>query len=161
MNKLQRNIQLRPLTIALLLAVLITGSAAAQGSNVDLTGRWLSGPCASVAVNGSYAYFAGGTHLAIADITTPGAPVELSRFPLPAMGSGVATSGNYVFVACIEAGVRVIDVSAPDTPVEAGFYVTPGHARAIVIDGVYAYVADRHAGLLILDISTPSAPTML
>ncbi len=101
-----------------------TGSNDAE--NVELIGRWVSGPCYAVAVRGDTAYFGNGCSLEIVDFDNPADPVELGKVLVPNVIEGVALSGDYAYVADRDAGLRVIDISTPTNPFEAGYFDTGG-----------------------------------
>ncbi len=71
---------------------------------------------------------------------------------------GVAVSGDTVYVADGDGGVRVLDVSDPATPQEVGVYRTGGPAMAIAVVDNTLYVADFMQGLLVLDVWDRIAP---
>jgi hypothetical protein len=70
-------------------------------------------------------------------------------------------SGNFVYVAALENGLRIVDVSNPTSPTEVGFFATPGPARNVAVNGNYAYVSVGVAGLRILDVSDPANPSVV
>lgn len=70
----------------------------------------------------------------------------------------LTTSGQHVYVACLEDGISCIDVSDPYEPTRVGGYNTNGNALDVAVRGSYAYVADGRSGLLILDIVDPTLP---
>jgi len=70
-----------------------------------------------------------------------------------------AMSGNYVYVACGEKGLKILNVTNLSNPVEIGVCNTPGFARAVKISGNYAYVADMTgSGIRIIDVFPPAIP---
>ena len=71
-------------------------------------------------------------------------------------------SGNYLFVAAHQRGLRIFDIADPENPqlvsgLDAGF----SDAFAIAVDGDYAYVADGGGGLKVVDISNISSPEII
>ena len=70
---------------------------------------------------------------------------------------GVAINGNYVYMACNEAGLAIINISDPTNPGTPAYRDTNG-AMGVAISGNYAYVADWSSGLAIIDISDPTSP---
>ena len=112
-----------------------------------------------VAVSGDYAYVASGG-LAVIDVSTPSAPVEVGFYDLPDYDYpiDVAVSDGYAYIVTNTARLRVIDVSVPSAPVEVGFIDTPDFTNGVAVSGGYAYVADWGEGLRVIDVSTPSAP---
>ncbi|MBI5359526.1 MAG: PKD domain-containing protein [Planctomycetes bacterium] len=77
-----------------------------------------------------------------------------------AIAEKVFVSNGYAYVACGNAGLKVIDVSNPENPIETAVYNTPGYAYGIFVSGNYAYVADGSTGLLVIDIANQSAPSL-
>jgi hypothetical protein len=95
------------------------------------------------------------------DTSDPAKPVVLSSLDVSNLVfKAVALAGNYAYVACGTAGMRVFDISNPSTPLSVGSYDTAGFAQGVAVAGNYAYVADDAAGLQILNISNPAAPTL-
>jgi hypothetical protein len=76
----------------------------------------------------------------------------------PDWAAGIATAGNFAYVADGESGLRILDISDPDTPVWAGSLDTPGSAADLALSGSLACVADVSGGLRLIDVSNPSAP---
>jgi hypothetical protein len=68
-------------------------------------------------------------------------------------------SGNYMYLATTNTGLRVLNISNEASPVIIGSYDTPGQAYSAKYHGGYVYIADYDSGLTIVDVSTPSAPT--
>lgn len=66
-------------------------------------------------------------------------------------------NGNYLYLACGTAGLKIFDISNPSNPVYKSSLDTLGIARGVFVSGSYAYVAD-HYTLKIIDISNPSNP---
>jgi len=124
----------------------------------EMIGRWPYGPTWALDVLGDHAYFGSGKALMVADISDPAAPQVVGDILLPSFPLEFAVSGNYAYVADLDAGLRVIDISNPVAPVEVGFLDTPGTAWGVAVSGNYAYVGGADAGLRVIDISNPTAP---
>ena len=89
--------------------------------------------------------------LHIIDISTPESPTLTGTLEFTYEGlSGVAVSGNYVFVGDHRDGLKIIDVSTPESPTLAGTLDTGGVAKGVAVSGNYAYVADYDGGLAII-----------
>ena len=136
-----------------------------ESQNVELIGRWGSGPCWNVKVQGDTAYIADGGQLEIFNCSDVSSPEYLGSVALQERGWDVAVSGDYAYVASGLGGVRVIDISDPLNPAETGFYIQeyPEYSRAISIDisGDFAYViyaAIISSSILVIDISDPYNP---
>lgn len=118
-------------------------------------------------VSGNYAYIANYIDpndpywIGVVDISNPANPVLKGSIQMPERVSELAVSGNYLFVAANDDGIRVIDVSNPDTPVEVTVFAAPD-VLDIFIQGNYAYfaAADWDGGFGILNISDPENPSL-
>jgi len=114
----------------------------------------------SVALDGSYAYVAGGfDDLQIIDVSTPTNPSLKSSCGTPGIAKGVAVSGSYAYVADYDSGLQIIDINTPSSPSRVGYYDTPGYAYSVAVSGSYAYVADD-SSLQIIDVSDSIKPTI-
>jgi len=152
---------IRILSAALIAGFALGGTAlAATGDNlnVDLLGRWASGPCFDVAVSGSTVYAGDGAIFRIIDFGDPGAPVPLGSVVLPSYIRGIALQGDYAYVANHYDGLRILDIPNPAAPFEVGSSPASDAVTGVDVQGNYAYVADSDAGLRIVDISNPVAP---
>jgi hypothetical protein len=96
--------------------------------------------------------------LVVADISDPAHPRRLGSCMLNNELWGIATKGNYVYVANHWNGLRVIDVRNPANPHEVACLLN-GEAVAedLVIDGKYVYLCQQDK-VSIIDISDPLAP---
>jgi hypothetical protein len=151
----------RPLRLAALAAGLVLSLTAPARSLLILRSTFNTpGQAVGVHVEGDLLYVADGFQggLRIADVSDPGAPVEIGSFAMAGSTNDVRVVGGLAYVANGSAGLRVIDVSDPTDPFQVGSFDTPGSARAVAVAGGLAYVADDSAGLRILDVSDPSAP---
>jgi hypothetical protein len=72
--------------------------------------------------------------------------------------SACVLSGNYLFLANGDDGLRVYDISNPANPVGAGHVNNGGSAVGLAISGQYVYLANSQDGVRIYDISSPSIP---
>jgi len=131
--------------------------------HIDLLAH-LGGSVMAVDVSGNYAYIGRRPRLAIIDVSTPAAPVEVGATdPLPEMITGVAVSGNYAYLSMESYGLRVIDVSARAHPSPLSSFETPGAARdvACATSGGhnYALIADGAYGMRRINVDDPAAPS--
>jgi hypothetical protein len=86
----------------------------------DATGYWYG-----VALSGDLAHAVGSgglTVLHIADAVLP--PIGDGNCSLSDYGMAIAVAGDFAYVACRTAGLRVIDISDPSLPAGVGGYVT-------------------------------------
>ena len=112
-----------------------------------------------MAVEGNYAYVINYPDLQIINISDPTSPNLVSSYSGGSLYS-VAVNANYVFVADIDNGVRVLDVTDPSNPTEIA--LIPGNPGTVAVDGNRLYFDHvNFGGLHIFDISNPSAPSEL
>ncbi|MFB3880727.1 MAG: S-layer homology domain-containing protein [Armatimonadota bacterium] len=156
----------RPLFLCVLLVLSLAAlpSLAAAPFQLTLAGELAYGVPHDVAItaDGHYAYIAAQGAVSVLDISVRAHPVQIVKIDTPGSAEGVAISGNYLYVADWDSGLRIINIAIPTQPLEVGNYDTPGFAYGVAVsaDGNYAYVADHAAGLEVIDISTKSDPTL-
>ncbi len=73
----------------------------------------------------------------------------------------IEVSGDYAFVAVLEAGLTVMDVSDPNAAFIIGGTDTPGTAVAVDVRYEYAFVADGIEGLQVVRIKNPYHPEVV
>ena len=74
----------------------------------------------------------------------------------------MAVSGNHVYVADRESGLRVIDISDRSSPQIVGSVDTPDLSVSVAVAGGYAYVVgDGSSGLQVIDIGNPASPQIV
>ncbi len=114
-----------------------------------------------VAVANEYVYVAARYEFLVVDISVPS---EAAIVAIVDMGTasayGVAVAGPHAYVACGQAGLRVIDISEPRFPVIVGECYA-ATAVDVAVSGRTAYVASEYAGLSVIDVSNPAAPRFL
>jgi hypothetical protein len=98
----------------------------------------------------------------IYDISTlPNEPTLLSgTFTGSTNVNGLYASGNYLYLACGDIGLKIMDISNPSSPQSVSLFNTTGFANDVIVNTTYAYVADSFNGMLILDVSNPAAPVL-
>ena len=111
-----------------------------------------------VAAGGGFAYLGDWTTLWVVDATAPESPAVASTLDVFDRIKDGQWKDDFVYLACGEAGLRIVDVSDPFAPYEVSFQDTPGQATAVCLSGHFAYVADGTAGLRMIDVSDPLAP---
>jgi hypothetical protein len=91
--------------------------------------------------------------LRIYDLTAPASPVAKGTLTQAGV-LDLKVSGNYLFLACGSAGVRVVNISNADAPVLVGAneYATTGSARSLAIYKNYLVVAEMAAGVEVVSI---------
>jgi hypothetical protein len=112
----------------------------------------------AVKVERTYAYVAdyAGDRLVVIDVLNPAEPVLLGSCSTPLNPTDLSMSGNYIYVANRNYGMRVIDITDPNAPVEVGIYDTPGRAFGVKALEDLAYVADYTCGFVILEFLGPA-----
>lgn len=131
------------------------------------------GDMRAIALEGSYAYVAIGSELAILDITDPLNPNRVGYVTLPAVDwklmkvTDIQVAGDYAYVGVEDSGLHIIDISDPASPAEVGFY-EEAYIRGLAVADGYAYLAYGHCdrfrcfgGLSVLTISNPVAPVQV
>jgi hypothetical protein len=99
-----------------------------------------------------------GAGLMIYDISIPNEPVFIANDTVP-YGSGLAASGDYVYISCqIDTTLRIIDISDIYNPETVVSHRLSGACYDIEIIGDYAYLACWDGGLQIYDISIKTSP---
>ncbi|MEK6884013.1 MAG: hypothetical protein AABY22_30565 [Nanoarchaeota archaeon] len=90
------------------------------------------------------------------DILNPSHPDLIGKIETTAfLFKDVHIVGNYAYLACHNAGLKIADLSNPSNPQIINTFDTPGSAYGVKVVNNYAYVADFTKGLRILDISNP------
>lgn len=105
-----------------------------------------------------YLYIADRDGMLIVDTENPAEPEKLSfSFSIsPHRVYDVAVDGDYVFMACGNAGVKVLDKSDPAHPREVGDFLRYMPAQNIVIQDNYAYLYGSGV-IAAFDINNPEA----
>jgi hypothetical protein len=96
--------------------------------------------------------------LAIFDVSTPGAPIEIGHVDTPGEARAIAVHGGYAYIADWRQGLAVVDVSDPTDPAIVGSASTDGNAEGIFYRDGEVFVADHAGGLVVFDVTDPSAP---
>jgi len=138
------------------------------GGNTTLVGRWAAGPPYAFTVENNIVYTASGGILLILDITNPSEPQLLGQVSTDGIISDVAKSGNYVYLAEQDSGLKIIDVSGLADPVQVSELLLPGSVNKVIADNQTLFIAEGGyngsqwtGGLRTLDISDPQNPQLL
>lgn len=121
--------------------------------------------CSELDLSGKYLGISRTKGFTLFDISVPSNPSNLGTFDTPDDVSSfnpVAASGDYVFIANGQDGLRIMDVSNPSTPrVES--LCSEFSAKSLAISGRYAFCIGKSmgSGLYIADISSPSDPFLV
>jgi hypothetical protein len=108
-------------------------------------GLWARG----VASKGDVVYLAvsmakGSSELFVIDLADPSRPEVVTRVETAGVAQRITVSGNRLYVADREAGLRVYDVQVPTEPLLVGRVRTRGHAVEVVAsDGLVAVWGNR------------------
>jgi hypothetical protein len=114
-----------------------------------------------VGLKGNYAYVKGydDYRLSVLDISLVSSPVLVGTAAFPFNSQGMFVSGDYVYMACGESGLRMIDVSTPTSPVLVGGYHTPGCINDVCAFGNFIYAVDgKSKKFLIFNYSPSTGP---
>jgi len=105
---------------------------------------------------------AGAGNYQIYDISNlPGEPTLLNAGYAGSQSiNSLYASGNYLYIACGDIGLKIIDVTNPTAPQNVSLTNTAGITSDVVVSTGYAYVADSYNGMLIMDVSNPQAPVL-
>jgi len=112
-----------------------------------------------LAVEGNYAYLAGGSSFMFVNIADPTQPVEIEilRPSEPNQCYDVTKEGSYAYFSCGTDGLWIFDVSDPEQPERA--WIISGFITGAAVTDSYVYVADYDEGLRIVDFSNPAHPS--
>ena len=116
-----------------------------------------------VDISGSYVYVADGYYVRIVDISDVSNPTEVGSYAVGDAAQGVFVSGNYLYVADSNAGLKILDISDKTNPtlVDSIYFMKSGTASwqnnywSVIVSGNYAYVA-AYKFFYIFDVSDPS-----
>ena len=106
--------------------------------------------------NGSTPACGNSTDLAIIDMRTPHAPVELSRTTLPSATQKIFVKGNYIYAAQPEAGLAIIDATDKIHPAQISRHAVTGGATAVTVQDNIALVARGVNGIAVFDVADPA-----
>jgi hypothetical protein len=129
------------------------------GSLESVSANWSS----DIKVKGDFLYLTIGgiyySNMYIINVSNPRNPILTYTYSLGYEAIyGLAINGNYAYLACDEAGLKILDISNPANPITAGEFDTPGSASDVEISGNLACIADEYWGLRIIDIRYPAYP---
>lgn len=99
--------------------------------------------------------------MAIIDVTNKASPTVLDTVLLLDYPWDMVIYGNYLYIACGDAGLAVVDISTDK--VEMGniiYYTTADAAKALYLSGNKLFVAVSSRGLVVFDVSNPASPTV-
>ncbi len=115
------------------------------------------------ALAGNYLYLAEyyGEVVSVLNVTDPLNPIVVTSVSMPDVVRLVTVEGNYLYVACCQAGLQVVDITNPTNPVLVGGDTTPEDCFDVKVCGDYAYAADRFSGFHVYDVQDPTNPTLL
>ena len=138
------------------------------GGGTELVGRWAAGSPNAFTVENNIVFTANGGILQTLDISDPSNPVLLGQVATNGVISDVAKSGNYIYLAEGDSGLKVIDVSNLGNPIQVSELLLPGSVNTLVIDNQTLYVAEGGfdggqwiGGMRTLDVTDPFNPQPL
>jgi choice-of-anchor B domain-containing protein len=159
---------------SVLLAIVLTTSLSAQGTNCALLGTFNShGPFNDVwgytAPNGDeYALLCATTGTVVVDVTNPGSPVERGWFPFgSSTWRDIRTYGHYAYVVTeATSGFQILDLSNPNSPTVVGVFGTSvtsnAHNVCVDVGAGKLYLTGTNFGSPAWDLTAnPANPTFL
>jgi len=150
-----------------LLACWPAGKAVARdgdGAGLVPVSRLHDGLPLDVLVEGSTAYVALDTGIAIHDVDDASRPRLVGGLRLTSPARGLALSGSLLLVANGQSGLTLIDVSDPASPLLLSS-LGASNVQDVAVVGSLAYLAEAHEGppsihgLRIVDVSNPGSPS--
>jgi len=123
------------------------------GQNVDFLSSTIWTEAKDVKVSGDYAYVTFFSGLGIFDISDLTEPELISTIGFQFNSLNMALSGNYLYIANEEAGLKVVDVTNPYIPSVTAQRPLNATAVDVSVYGSYAFVATLNSGMHIVDIS--------
>ncbi len=143
------------------LAFTLRGTTTADDSRcLEVLFSWTYGSGATVAVSGSHAYFANGTYLQVADISTITNPQVVGELDLNSEFWGVDVSGNHLLIPTLDGELLILDISTPAAPTLTSAIRLVGSGFEILVDGSVAYLSGSR-GMSIFDITTVTSPVQI
>ncbi|MCB1128514.1 MAG: hypothetical protein KDM81_18610, partial [Verrucomicrobiae bacterium] len=101
------------------------------------------------------------TGVEIVDLSNPEAPRKVGGYEGQSQMGGLALADEHLYVAALNAGLRVLDVSNPGEVQLAGaFTELPQRTSEVAISGNLACVAVGPAGIRMIDVSNPADPQL-
>jgi hypothetical protein len=116
-----------------------------------------NGYISDMTIVGDKIYLADGIGVQVVDISTPASPVLTDFWNTPGSSSGIASDGNFGFVASGSLGFQTVDLASPNSLSVHGTAPGSGYT-GLSVRGDTVYVTNS-TGLQLLDISNPSIPT--
>ncbi len=116
-----------------------------------------------VAYDGEFVYLSEKTVLdpgsvRVINIDQPDRPVEIGSCVIDGQGCGIATDGNFAYIAHGEEGLKIIDVRVEDNPRLISAMELPGTAFGVEHYGRHVFVCAMYAGVRVINVSNPRAP---
>ncbi|MDP8208609.1 MAG: T9SS type A sorting domain-containing protein [Candidatus Electryonea clarkiae] len=106
-----------------------------------------------IAVKDSIVYVADpvdGNGLYVINFANPASPVLIDQYSEIDWPEAITISGNFLYLAEAEEGIKIFDISNPSDLQLVGTYPSYGYSRSITVSNETVYVGD-HTSLMILD----------
>ncbi len=143
------------------LAFTLGGTVTADDSScIEVIASWTYGGTPMVAVSGSYAYFANGSYLQVADISTITNPQLIGEIDLKSEFWGADFRGDHLLIPTLNDELLIVDISNPAAPTVASAIRLVGSGFEILVDGTLAYLSGWR-GMSIFDVTTVTAPVQV
>lgn len=145
--------------ISFIISIILTSAVQGQNAiNLTLAGQWGYGTCRFVETNDDYCFMSSGYTLIIFDVSNPYLPVKISELLMPDQITGIAITGNHVYIAADESGLQIVNIENIAAPFIEGAFENSGYTYDVAVSGNYAFIADLYSGLKIIDVSNPALP---
>jgi hypothetical protein len=144
---------------ALVIALLVTGSASGQSVSMKQVGSFRVA-ADTVEIRGSHVFVAGGRTLTILDLSDPSSPKKAAEYAFPEQIWSFRLVGPYAYVAANFSGLGILDISNPAAPKLRALFKTPGQAKGVALVGTTAFVADHMSGIDVIDLASLDKPTL-
>ncbi|MGB5848859.1 MAG: hypothetical protein WBH40_10250 [Ignavibacteriaceae bacterium] len=149
----------------------LLGATQLYGQNevgTELVGRWAAGPPYAFTVENNIVFTASGGILQTLDISDPSNPILIGQVATNGIINDVAKSGNYIYLAEGDSGLKIIDVTNLTNPVQVNEYLQSYPILKFKVENQTLFITEGKydesqwtGGLRILDISDPISPQPL
>jgi hypothetical protein len=117
-----------------------------------------------IAAAGNKAYIMQFTDLQLLhvyDVQNPLMPQQAGSLEMPVQPYSAAAAGDYLYLACGNAGLLVVDARDPAQPSLVATIATAGFVSSITLLDGFALMADSASGVVLLDLTDQAAPLVI
>jgi hypothetical protein len=142
------------------LMLLFCGVLSAQElSNISVTAR-IEGEYRDVITRGEYAYVADGGGIVVLSLSNLTASRVIGKITLPSIPSQIAIKDDYLLVATVDKGLRIVNIQNPANPEEVAVLANPSYLTGLAVSGNKVYLSSQLYGLSVVDISDILSPVL-